>query len=315
MTYTFTLIAPNGRELDISNDVNYRALEIDAWGIAPVVHYMTQGPNQHGMTHQTYRLQPRTISLVLDIIAQKLQGQMYKRDRIINFVSEYSSNMSLRVAWDVTKFVRSGLLISKSTETIERQIDCYYNGGLNFPSTGVKGFSMIDVIDLVCPDPIWYDPHRKSRALSGQKVVAGANKTVVPTVLPTLIGTDDFDHDMKIYYEGTWDEYPVIEITGPVADLVITNRATGDILDFTGHTIDALKTYTIDLRYGYKTVTEDAGTNEIEHLTAASDLATFRLVRRKAEKANRLNTIHVEGGSVTSATLVKIKYYDRYQGI
>jgi hypothetical protein len=65
---------------------------------------------------------------------------------------------------------------------------------------------------------------------------------------------------------------------GPITSPVITNAITGDKLDFTGTTIVGGASYTIDCRYGQKTVVDSAGANQISKLTSDSDLSTFCLL-------------------------------------
>jgi hypothetical protein len=115
----------------------------------------------------------------------------------------------------------------------------------------------------------------------------------------------------SITYTGTAIEYPVITVTGPIADCVITNTTTGEVLDFTGVTIAAANVYTIDLRYGYKTVVNQAGVNKIADLTAASDLAIWHLEIAPIASGG-VNAIGVAGTATTAATEVAITYYKRY---
>lgn len=106
--------------------------------------------------------------------------------------------------------------------------------------------------------------------------------------------------------DGTWDEYPMIVLTGPMNDPVLTNTTTGEILSFTGATIPAGAAYLIDTRYGHKTVEDTTGANQIGKLANASDLSTFHL----RPGANFLQ-VSFSGGT-TAASQVNLTYYDRY---
>ena len=90
--------------------------------------------------------------------------------------------------------------------------------------------------------------------------------------------TGTIDQTAVRTYEGSWDEFPTVRITGPATNAVLENVTSGDKLDFTGTAISAGTSYVLDLRYGYKTVTQDDGTNRIDKLTNDSDLATWRLL-------------------------------------
>jgi hypothetical protein len=108
----------------------------------------------------------------------------------------------------------------------------------------------------------------------------------------------------SILNSGSWDAYPIITIPGSVANPVITNTSTGETLDFTGATIPANTTYTIDTRYGYKTVTDSNAVNQIAKLSNDSDLSTFHL-------APGVNWLEIES---TTGTVV-VSHYNPYLGL
>jgi hypothetical protein len=113
-----------------------------------------------------------------------------------------------------------------------------------------------------------------------------------------------------IVYAGDYDEYPVITITGYYANPVITNSTTGDTLNFTGGTVGSADTWTIDTRYGHKTVVNAAGSSVLNYLTSASDLSTFRFVPSPTASGGT-NTLTISG-SVSGSAAVAITYYARY---
>jgi len=117
-----------------------------------------------------------------------------------------------------------------------------------------------------------------------------------------------------ITYAGSFAEYPVVTILGPITNPVLTNVSTGETLDFTGITIAALDSYIIDCRFGYKTVKDAAGTNKIADLTTASDLATFHLAA-DPEVSGGANAFTLTGSGTTGATTVTVAYYNRYVGL
>lgn len=117
----------------------------------------------------------------------------------------------------------------------------------------------------------------------------------------------------SITYRGDWLEYPVVTLYGPLSDPVLTNAATGERLDFTGHTIGSGDYYTIDTRYGYKTVRNSGGDNKIGELTSDSDLETFHLAPDQ-EAAGGVNVISFGGTATGATTRAVITYYNRYTG-
>lgn len=107
---------------------------------------------------------------------------------------------------------------------------------------------------------------------------------------------------------GSSDEFPIIVLTGPLVSPKVTNLATGEVLDFTGTTIAAGKTYTIDTRYGRKSVTDSDAVNRIAALSNASNLATFHL------KAG-VNLFTLSATSTDTNSEVTVYYYDRYMSL
>lgn len=118
----------------------------------------------------------------------------------------------------------------------------------------------------------------------------------------------------SLSYPGSWRAFPVITITGPITDPVLTNASLGEKLDLTGVTIAAEEYYVIDCRYGYKTVTDHVLDNKIADLTDDSDLATFRIAP-DPEVPGGVNVFSLTGTSTTSATQVDIDYHEQYLGL
>lgn len=117
-------------------------------------------------------------------------------------------------------------------------------------------------------------------------------------------------HTSSIAYAGDVDSYPVITITGPLANPVITNITTGDVLDFTGGTVGTAEIWIIDTRYGRKSAL--SGTTSVaSYLSEDSDLSTFRLVPDPLATGGT-NTIAVESTNAGTASSVVISYYNRY---
>ena len=129
----------------------------------------------------------------------------------------------------------------------------------------------------------------------------------------TLTGTLSIASSVTIVYNGSFLTYPIITMTGPVTDPILTNVSTGEDLDFTGITIAGGDTYTIDCRFGYKTVKNAAGTNKIADLTAASDLATFHL-GADPEVSGGANAFTLTGTSTDANTTVTVTYNERFVG-
>lgn len=125
------------------------------------------------------------------------------------------------------------------------------------------------------------------------------------------IGTATTGHAAAIVYAGDVDEYPLIYLYGYMSDPVITNATTGDVLDFTGGTIATADVWTIDLRYGRKSVTNFAGSSQLPYLSDASDLSTFALVAAPVAPLG-VNVITVQSATSGTAGSVVMSYDNRY---
>lgn len=118
-------------------------------------------------------------------------------------------------------------------------------------------------------------------------------------------------YSVSVPYLGDVDSYPIIVINGPLANPVITNAATDDVLDFTGGTVGTAEYWTIDLRYGRKSATSSSGSSVTNYLSEDSDLSTFRIVPDPIA-AGGTNVFTLSGSALGTAASVSIAYYNRY---
>jgi hypothetical protein len=192
-----------------------------------------------------------------------------------------------------------------------RQTDCHVNGRIVFASSNQDGFNQRCVVPLRAADPTYYDPSLQSVTFG---VGGGGGAFTVPVAVPTGVGASAVDQTRTIAYAGTWRTYPIINVTGPINNLVIYNTTTGDKLDFTGYTIGVGASLTIDCRAGVKTIVDGTGTNVIDKLSDDSDLATFSL-EADADAPGGVNSIRVTASGATSATEIFFQFYNRYEGL
>lgn len=259
------------------------------WGMPPVRRIVGRGPLQHGETDRGYRLEAREGTLVLFITGQSRDDMYDKRSQLLSIFRPDAS--PVRVRW---------------TTGVVRQIDGFFVGGMEMSSDDRPGFNQRLAITLRCPDPTFYDPAARAVVFS---LGGGSDTLTVPLTVPLTVGASTINSLSVINYQGNWLSYPYrIRITGPIDDPVVKNETTGDVLDFTGTTIEVGDWYDIDLRYGHKTVVDSNGVNQINKLVAGHDLATWHIA------ANQENSVRVTGQGITQATKVTINYYDRYVG-
>jgi len=149
-------------------------------------------------------------------------------------------------------------------------------------------------------------------------ITAAAQIAQSPNALGITFGSATLAESFVVNYEGTWNSFPVLEVTGPWDNFTITNAATLETLDF-GYNIDGGETVTFDLSYGVKTVLNQNGTNLIGSLSTDSDLATFHLTPDAEVTANTandgLNPILVTGTNLDEDSALILKWYTRYIGI
>lgn len=296
MTITKLEIVRAGVALDISDEINFVHEQNDGFGMPPFHRLNERGPLQHGVTDRGYRLDPRTVNLIIPTIGATWADRYTRRQQLIAQLAPGDDALILR-------FTDPGGNIYN--------LDCYCVAGPAFASKDTWGNDFKAVFTLYAPDPSWYDPVATALTFN---LGGGADTMLVPTVIPMTVGGSTIDSDNTADYAGTFLSYPFIRITGPIQNCVITNNSTGEKLDFTGVTIAAAHYYDIDTRYGYKTVMLDGITNKISDLTSDSDLATFHIAPHP-EVANGLNSINISGINITAATKIEIVYFAIYVGI
>lgn len=266
-------------------------------GMAPVQRITTQGPQQHGDTDIDFRLDALSWPLGLLMYASSIAEHYTNRKLALRIFRP--SRVPIQMRWTLD----NGDV---------RQIDCHVNGKMTFGSRERRGFAQRFVVPLRAANPTFYDPDRKFVSFG---IAVSGSVFGFPIGFAISFGeASSIDTTKTIAYAGSWREYPVIEIAGPLTNPVITNLSTGDVLDLTGTTVALGDTYTIDCRPGYKSVKDAAGVNRIAALSDTSDLASFSL-EADPDVSGGLNDIRVTGTSATSATQIYLRYYERYLGI
>lgn len=277
--------------LDISDLINWHVVEFDGFGAPPIRRLTQRGPLQNGDTDVGFRLDARTMRIAVLARASTPAGFHADRETLLGMLRP--GNDALKLRWTFAGK--------------QRQIDCHLADGLSLASGQMIANNFRDVFVLRASDPTWYDPAGGSVTFA---LSAGGTGMPIPLIVPITFGASTLSAFEAITLSGAnaWDTFPIIYVTGPVTNLILTNTATGDVLDFTGSSVGGGVTYTIDLRYGYKTVIDSSSVNRISQLTAASNIATWRLVPGS-------NSISVAGTSATSATAIVVQYNQRYIGV
>lgn len=285
-----------GTVYDLSDIATFIFLEESDLGMAPVKRLTESGPLQHGATDVGFRLSPRKLALKLAGNADSGLELDTRRDLLLKIFKPRTTPLQIR------KTLNDGSL---------RQIDCHFNGGLRFRSSDRRGMSPVEVIELLAPDPTFYDPVSVAVAFG---LGGGSSAFEIPLAIPWNVGASSIGQTQDVVYAGTWPSEPLVTIYGPITDAVITNETIGAKLDLSGATIDAGTYVVLDTRYGYKSVMDSYGVNRIADLTDDSDLATFRL-EAAPDAPDGVNSLRVTGHGVTEATQVYLSYHTRYVGV
>lgn len=302
---TFTLTNVRGDSLEFSSASGIYVLQHDGLGMPPVQRVTQEGPYQHGATQLNARLQPRVISLSIAALVGDY-ATWGNRSLLLDMLNDIEHELYLDVDLDFDH----PFYANQSYRMNVRYLD-----SLTMPRAGQHdGFDRY-VLQLIAHDPTWYNPEAKIVTMS---VTTGGEGLEIPMEIPMGLGGSVVDVTDTASYPGTWLSYPIVRITGPIEDAVLTvvadDAGNTEKLDFTGVTIAGSDYYEVDCRYGYKTVLDKAGTNKIADLTSDSDLATFA-IRPHPYLQDGINTFHLTGTSGTAATACTISYYNRYIGI
>jgi len=135
---------------------------------------------------------------------------------------------------------------------------------------------------------------------------------VFPITFPITFGSTVLSDSQVITYLGTWMEFPVIEIDGPLSGATIYNDTTGESFQIL-YDIAAGDTVTINLADRLKTVTSLVA-GDIQG-TVIGDLGTWHIAA-DPEALGGLNTVRVSGaGASPGSTAIRLNYYTRFIGI
>lgn len=289
---TLELLHPDGSTYSLSDGAPFALID-EEMGMSDVRRLTDRGPLQHGDSDLDFRLEPTMYPLGLLMLATSISEHYTNRALALRLFRPSKTPLKLRWTLD------NGDV---------RQLDAHVHGRIVFSGRERRGFTQRFVVPLRAADPTFYDPEQRSQSFG---ITAGGSGWTIPWAVPWGIGAATLDHTVTITYPGTWETFPIITVQGPITDCVITNEASGDVLDLTGITIDPGETYTIDLRQGRKVMTDQSGTRVA--LADGSDLATWSLLP-DPEALDGLNSINVTGTSVTTETQIYIRYYHRYIG-
>jgi hypothetical protein len=266
-------------------------LDFQGLGMAPLTRFAERGPAQHGDTDLGFRLDPRAVAFVFGVHGTSW-GDLEQARALL--LSRFPPGR--QVIWRWTQ-----------ANGVVRQLDTVFNGGLT-PDASDRdtGTWFLRVaMTFKAPDPTFYDP---SEVVNTFALPETGGAFTIPLPIPFGIGGSSLDEAIAVSYGGTWPTFPVIRVLGPIESPAVFNDTTGEQLRLPGLAVPSGDWIEFDLRYGTKTVRDQAGANRLAALSDDSDLATWHL-------EPGINALRVTGGNVTLATEVQVRYHRRYVGI
>lgn len=254
---------------------------LDGVGLPSVRRILEKSPLRDGAVDRGFRLEPRQMTLSLYLDGLDEQQTDDLRDGLAKIFSPTDTPLKLRAT-------------RKDGEI--RQIDCYLNGLLDFPGSARMGKGQPVTIPILAPDPTWYYPTQQTVTIAGLAV--------------GTIPLADY----------TADDWPIIDMTGPITNPSIEHGAGGSIENLTiVGSIPGGETWRFDLRSGYKTLrrtSDDANRMSYMNTATISAFSTMRILGTKAAQAQYAgapsNTFTITGSGTTGATSTVIYWYKRY---
>lgn len=287
----------SGNSYSLTDGTVCRLSGHDGLGMSPLHRLNERSPSQHGDSDMGFRLDPRIFSLIFAIQSTSMSDFDDRRASLLRYLRPTIDEFALHFTLDNGDVRRIDAVLLDAPMSVD------YGG---VPRLSRYGFQ------FRAANPTFYHPTDDVVTFG---LAAGGDGLDIPLTIPMSVGQSDLDQTNTITYEGTWLTYPIITINGPISDAIIENETTDESLDFTGTTISSSDYYTIDCRWGYKTVEDSSGTNKIADLTSDSDLATFHLEAPTGGATGKGNSIKVTGNTVNADTEIFIRYNKRYMGI
>jgi hypothetical protein len=277
--------------------------DMAGWGISESDLATNAGPFQHGESPVNIKLKPRTISLSFRHNGYSKSGYWTNRGLLIDILRENRVSLNSPVP-GVLKFYYIEDSVVKT-----RALDVFLVEGLQFapPPTGRwDEWSIQETISFVALNPLVYDPTQVIASFG-----APTEQLILPMQFPFVLGC--YTISQTITYSGTWEEYPIITITGPAKNITILNDTTDQRINL-AYDIAAGEVVTFDLRYDFKTVSSTYADRLDEYLTEGN-IGTFSL-QCDPLVASGSNVLYFYTEAYDpGVTVCSVKYYTRYRGI
>ena len=268
------------------------------WGIASITRITQRGPFQDGDTDIDFRLNPRIINLPIVIPGINYEEMSSNRENLIQMFKPGNDTATLKqtIGENEVEWMQ-----------IKRSIDVKVTGATM--DTNSIDFNVRAVIQLRADDPTWYNSTQNALQLTYTQF---GTPTPYPKPYPVPYGAASVNNQLVVVYTGTVVSSPIFQCIGPLSNLVIADGA-GRLISFTG-TIPAASIWTVDLRYGRKTIVDQNSVNKFQYLSIESDIVNWGLYPDPTFDSGQ-NPISVSATGTTDVSVVNMFWYDRYVGI
>ncbi len=248
------------------------------WGAAPVQHITQRGPLQHGETIIKTVLRPRVVQLVVRQDYCNRNDFWTGRQALVDALRMHHWH-------ELNEVITPGVLRRILPNGTTRALEVYPTQGPVFEASREGSWDQWgfqEILRFIAYDPRVYDPTRVDTTLA-----IGATTVV--------------------NYDGNWDDFPILVISGELGNPTITNDTTGELLALI-YTIPDPDVVTIDLTVTPKSVVDQAGVDRISTLTNTSHLATWHL-----QPGN--NSITTTASIIGMDATIQLRHFNRYFGI
>lgn len=277
------LINRFGDLIEISEESDFTLISIEGLGIPDVNINATKSPNQDGETYRNSNLEPRPITIEIELIARG-KTDMQNKKRLLNKVINPAIGQ---------------LTFEYIDDSVERSIKGITESTVYGYESNFTDYKQRILIDLLCSDPFFRD-----KADVTEEIVTWIGGLTFPLELPTTFAMAGAKM-MNVKNEGDVATPVTVEIYGPANFPKIQVRETGEYIRV-NKKLTADDVVTITTQFGNKRV-ELNGVNAFNILELPG--STF------FDLAVGDNVVELTTLDDSEDTRVRISYRNRYIGI
>jgi hypothetical protein len=294
------LTTPDGETFELNVPPTRFVTNMRGWGLSSRTIDTIKQPFYHGERPLSVNINVRTINLTLCHPGCN-QSQLWShKGTLIDYLRENRTPVNYVSPSQLTLYYRENGVYKART------LDVFFTGGLVFeaPESVGNHFTIMEDVEFTAYNPIIYDPTAQIYALT-----PCTRTLIVPFTFPFTLGTNKASGTLT--YTGTWESYPLINVTGPAKDFSILNTATDKRLNFWGE-VASDEIVTFDLSEHQKTVTNNYGADLLDKVSG--NISTF-VIQVAPLVTGGANTIEVYSDIYGGTTRFEFEYFNRYRGI